>query len=775
MDRFEGGVWIVDLSEAASAEAIAGAVSRAARLEADAGEDAVEAVAAALGARPPQLLLLDSFERAGEAGARALARWVERAPLARFLATGRVVTGVAGEREFRLLPFPAPGEPPRASDAVRLFFERAREAKPDYEPTAENEGDVAALCRELEGIPLAIELAAARIRIMQPGQMLRKLGQKFQLLRSARQDAAPRQQTLAGAIEWSFDLLTPEERRVFLRLSVFRGGFLGEAAARVAGEEATPERLEALRGKSLLSAQDWPWGRRYLLSGLVREVAEQRWAAETPAEERLRVERAHATAAVEYAAQWADRANLSGSAEALDRLACARENLGAVSARALGWAASAKDEEESARWLATALSAVLVLDHPMAQRGTIHDWLALTEPILKALDALPAARRRLRPGAEADFHVAIAHAERELGRAARARDAVRRALEAAGPGTPARTRANALRIRALFAGVGAGFDAAAEDLAQAEALAREDGDTGLLADVLNTKGLVARRRGAVEEALACFEEAWRLTLANGSLVARLSLATNLATILKMLGRNDEALARLAVADDAARAAGRPRAFASGLLLRATLLLQAGDPQRALAAAEESERLERDVGRPVAAAVCRGVRAQILAKLGRTDEALESFDRAEEGCRSLGDAALVGACLGDRGDALYDARRFDEALAAYAAAVESFRPSGNTIGLVSASARRARCLAAMGRLAEARAAIERADADAAHFPAPIRGRVRAERAIVAGREGRREEARRLAREAAELLGPAKPAAMNEEEREVRQALEGLMGD
>src|SRR5262249_19116089 len=137
-----------------------------------------------------------------------------------------------------------------------LFVDRAQAGMPDFQVTARNAADVVALCVRLEGIPLAIELAAARSRVLTPAQMLARLAERFTLLATQRMDKVSRHRSLWAAIEWSFDLLSPELQRFFARLSVFRGGWTMEAAEAVCEEPRALEYLTSLRGHSLVLVEE---------------------------------------------------------------------------------------------------------------------------------------------------------------------------------------------------------------------------------------------------------------------------------------------------------------------------------------------------------------------------------------------------------------------------------------------------------------------------------------------------------------------------------------
>ena len=245
------------------------------------------------------LLLLDNLEQVVEA-APEMAALVETCPNLRLLVTSRERLRVRGEVEYPVLPLAEP-------EAVALFCTRARVA-PD--------GTVEQLCRALDNLPLALELAAARASVLSPRQILERLSQRLDLLRGGR-DADPRQLTLRAAIAWSYELLTPEERRLFARLAVFRGGSTFEAAESVA--DADLDTLQSLVDKSLLRHTD----DRFRMLETIRDYAAERLEASGEAEETRRRHAEHFLALAEEAYP-----NLKGSPKLwLDLLDAEQDNL----------------------------------------------------------------------------------------------------------------------------------------------------------------------------------------------------------------------------------------------------------------------------------------------------------------------------------------------------------------------------------------------------------------------------------------------------------------
>ena len=283
--RFADGAWLAELAPVRDAAGVDDAVAAVFSVRARAGQGTRQALVEFL--RGKQLLLvLDNCEHvlAGAAGlAGDLARSCERLAV---LATSREALGIDGER---LVPVPPLGTPDPGADlaaitgteAVRLFADRAAAVKPGFQVTAENAAAVAAVVRRLDGIALAVELAAARVPAMTPAELARRLDRCFAVLAGGQHGTAARHQTLRAAIDWSFDLLTGPEQALLARLAVFAGGAALEAAEAVCGGEGIdPEAvfglLAGLVARSLVVAEEHGPQTRYRLLETIRQYGEER-------------------------------------------------------------------------------------------------------------------------------------------------------------------------------------------------------------------------------------------------------------------------------------------------------------------------------------------------------------------------------------------------------------------------------------------------------------------------------------------------------------------
>ena len=283
--RFADGVWLAELAPVRDAAGVDDAVALVFSVTARAGQSTRQALVEFLRSKE-LLLVLDNCEHL-LAGAASLAEVLERScrQLA-ILATSREGLGIEGER---LVPVPSLATPGVEADletivdaeAVRLFTDRAAAVKPDFTVTDENAAAVAAVCRRLDGVALAIELAAARVPAMTPAELARRLDRSFAVLAGARRGAVERHQTLRAVIDWSYQLLAPPEQALLSRLSVFSGGCTLEAAEAVCGVESTdPDAvfglLAALVARSLVVAEEHGPQSRYRLLETIRQYGEER-------------------------------------------------------------------------------------------------------------------------------------------------------------------------------------------------------------------------------------------------------------------------------------------------------------------------------------------------------------------------------------------------------------------------------------------------------------------------------------------------------------------
>jgi len=346
-DDFPDGTWFVPLDSVDDPALVGSAIAQALTIEAGA-EPPLDRVARELRDRRA-LLVLDNFEQVVDA-APVVTRLLQAAPQLKIIVTSRILLRTSGEQHFDVPPLSLPaGGPVTAveasqSEAVRLFVDRATAIVPSFGLTEENATAVADIVTRLDGLPLAIELAAARVRLLPLEALRTRLDRRLAVLTGGARDLPARQQTLRGAIDWSYDLLEEPDRRLFERLGVFAGGASLTQAEEVCGPPAelggeVLDGLGSLVEKSLLrsmaGADDEP---RFALLPTIREYALERLESRAGV---AAVRRRHSTAYLGVASVCAPRLTGAAAQQELDRLALDHDNLRA----AMDWAVSSAEPE----------------------------------------------------------------------------------------------------------------------------------------------------------------------------------------------------------------------------------------------------------------------------------------------------------------------------------------------------------------------------------------------------------------------------------------------
>jgi predicted ATPase/class 3 adenylate cyclase len=301
--RMADGVWLVELAPLTDGGQIPAAVAAALGIQ-DTGPAIADIVIEALSGQE-SLILLDNCEHLIDAAAKFCDQVIRHCPKVRFLVTSREPLGIDGERIYRVPSLTLPGtdaesvEDLAGSDAVQLFAERARSHQADFVIDARSAADAVTICRRLDGIPLALELAAARLSSMSLAQVAARLDQRFRLLTGGSRNAMPRQQTLQATVDWSFGLLTAPERETVTRLSVFAGGFDLEAAEAICSSAEVDaldvlDLLGSLVDKSLVVADHSPQTVRYRLLETIRQYSAQELLRAAGEAEVIRIRDRHA-------------------------------------------------------------------------------------------------------------------------------------------------------------------------------------------------------------------------------------------------------------------------------------------------------------------------------------------------------------------------------------------------------------------------------------------------------------------------------------------------
>ncbi|MFE3058767.1 LuxR C-terminal-related transcriptional regulator [Nocardia sp. NPDC059239] len=281
-DDFEGGVWLVELASLTEEQQVLQAIIDTLGLPEPSSGAQVDLIISHVAQRDT-LLVLDNCEHLLDSIARLTTEMLRRSPRLKILATSRTALNVPGEHRIMVDPLPVPDEGEDdtetilSSAAVALFVERAKAVVPSFTLTSQNEVDIVQICRQLDGIPLAIELAAARLRILSTGELASRLNKNFSLLTGGSSAAEERHQTLRATLDWSYSLCTPAERSLWSKASVFAGTFSLAAAEAVCDEKDSRGIIDAITGlidKSILIRTESAGAVRFRILEVIRQYGE---------------------------------------------------------------------------------------------------------------------------------------------------------------------------------------------------------------------------------------------------------------------------------------------------------------------------------------------------------------------------------------------------------------------------------------------------------------------------------------------------------------------
>ena len=572
-----GQAFFVDLAPISEPGIVGSTVAQVLGVEESAAEP-VEAIARRLG-DSPTLLVLDNFEQVLPA-ATLVHELLAAVPGLTVLVTSQASLHLREEHEFPVPPLDLPeGDAPLAdAPAVQLFLQRAQAVKPSFVLDDENAEAVAAICHRLDGLPLALELAAARVKLLSPQAILSRLEKRLDLLTGGADDLPERQRTLRDAIEWSYNLLEPAEQTLLARLGVFAGGCSLELADAVAGEGmALGESFEALASlvdKSLVRQRDGAEGEpRFGLLETIREYALERLEQSGELDELRRRHAMRFLELVEAAEPELTRAN---QALWLDRLDEENDNIRA----AITWAVGAGEVE-----LALRLAGALV--RFWSTRGLMREGRA------RLAEAL-AAPGSVEPATLAKAHFAAGYAAVGEGDFLAARTDFERSLELAREAADERAEGAALAQLAWLASVRGEPERARELAEQSAELAERMGDKLTASGAATTLADLASVAGDQDEAIVLYERglALRRALGDKRLVANSLVGQGRAQLLK--GDYERATALLGEALVLARQVKDTWiiSVALGNLGRVELFAD-GDPRQARTLLAEALQLARD--------------------------------------------------------------------------------------------------------------------------------------------------------------------------------------
>lgn len=649
-----GGVWFVDLTEAHDLNDVLAAVCSAIELHPDASDedDPVVAVGRAIAELGDTLLILDNYEQLVNTASDAVGTWLELAPHARFLVTAREPLRLGWERCFEL-------DPLTDEDAAKLFVERARAARRGFEATPHEAEVVTQIVKLVDRLPLAIELAAARVTSMSVDSILDKLRERMQdILRTSRRDVPTRQATLWNTVDWSWELLSTWEQEALCQCAVFRGGFFLDAAESVLDLSLYPDAppsldiVEELVRKSLIRRFQAPGldrEVRFRLYETIRDYAEQRGRERPAAAEQTRAR--HQVTYLSLGSDLAERVRRASSDDALRRLMAEHDNLVAILRRANGQDARA------------VVQAALALDALLAARGPASAHRRILD---KALEA----SRSLRSDARA-----------------RVLEARGRARQATDP-----------------------YVAAETDLCGALALAEESGDPELIGEVARSLGNLRCRQGLWDQAVEHYERALRSVRSQGNRGAEARILARMGAALQQLGRIHLAVNRYREAIKIRRelADGHPSALADGSLLILDLgVTTEASLAGALSGMSVLSALSEDDGLGGFAALSYLWGAAMPE--GTAVEIDDQLSDALEQARLSGDLLAEALLLASQGVTRLDSRRWDEAETLFRSSLQVLQRVGHqpAEGAVLGQLGRVRYL--QGKLEEAEELFDRSRA------------------------------------------------------------------
>lgn len=643
-DPFPDGIWLVRLEAIHEVELVLATIAKTVGITDSSASDLAEHLAAWLG--PGQhLFLIDNFEQVAEASP-VLTDLLQRCPGLKLLVTSRVSLGVSGERDYPLGPMPLPVATDRVGPAellgypaVKLFVDRASEVKPDFALTVENAADVLAICQRLDGIPLAIELASARIKVLTPATLLARLANRLRVLTSGPRNLPARQQTMRDTIAWSYGLLRQDEQSVFRVLSVFAGGFELDALESVlqqmmdasgpVDDDRLLDQMSDLVHHSLVrrtdSGQDEP---RFDLFQTIQEFAAKQLEA---AGETGATQRAH----VEWVISLVERAEpeLTGPHQvaSFDRLSVEHDNIRA----ALAFAIQVRDADLGQRIGRRLWRFWSVRGHLTEGRRWLDQLLALSPEAMTSARAWCLRSLGALAEDQGDYDLAVTLNGTALA-AARELGDLRLAAEATnGIANSAHDRGN--------------YDEAARLHTEALALYEQVGNQRGVASCHAALATVNYYRGDLEAAETGYARAIELLEGVGDERARLMMLANLGAIISARGDYERARGIYEQSVAALRASGDENILANSLTNLANANMMLGELAKALELSLQALEIVERLGIKRTIGYVRTSIGRILREMGDNTAATGYLVDALTVLRERGDQAATAEVLGSLAD------------------------------------------------------------------------------------------------------------------------------
>ncbi len=655
MERYPGGVWFCDLVQASTPDGITGAVG--AGLGASlTGDDPVRQLGAVIAGRGKVLVILDNFEQVAVFADQTLGVWMAAAPDAHFLVTSRAFLRIEGERVVEVGAL-------TTTDAVALFMDRAESARPGF--AVGDDHTIPEIVDRLEGLALAIELAAARVAALSPADVLERLSEKFRVLSDRRPLRDPRQATLRGAIDWSWDLLAPWEQAALAQCSVFRGGFVLRSMEEVVDLAPWPDApwaldvIQSLVDQSLLRVvEPVPGEVRYTLYEMIREYAAEKLDHQLPVGVDPTATRTRHAAFYAQLGTESSLAALNTVDGVRTRRLVARELDNLVAA--VDWAVRA----ELSIGAASCLAAVAVLD----LRGPLDASIELVSRALGIPDLTMGERARLQATRATTWRL--------VGQCERAFYAFQLLYEEAVQAGDRRQEGHALGNLGLLHWDVGRMEEARECLDNALVVLREVEDPEARAAVLGNLGGLHREQGRSSLSQECYEAALVDYRLSGHCLGQATILGGLGLLRWDQGQSTGAQRCFEDALVFLRP-GPYRAAAAKLLNNlAGLLQERGELQEAQRHYQDALAAFREVGNRRSAGIILGNLGQVHQHQGRSSEARACYEDALLIQREVGNRRSEGILLGGLGISHQAAGRLAEAHLCFDAALAIHQEVGN---------------------------------------------------------------------------------------------------
>lgn len=672
IDAFRDGVWWIELAALTEPALVAQAIAKSLNVRERVNEPLTETLANAL-AEQTLLLILDNCEHLIDACAELAETLLTRCPNLKILATSREPLRIFGEQVWGIPTLSVPTVQPSSLaelalsfEGIRLFVERARAIRADFELTDQNALAVAQICRRLDGIPLAIELAAARVNVLSAEQIALRLDDRFSLLTHGSRTALPRQQTLRALIDWSYDLLAEDERVLFSRISVLRGGGTLDAIEKICAAPPLTQGfifdlVAQLESKSLLVVREGAG--RYFYLDSIQEYAREK-LGETPEAERIHEQH------LDYFLHFTERAAsfLEGAAQVewLGKVEAEHDNVRA----ALHYALDTGNYE-------TALNMGAAMEEFWEVRGYLAEGRQWLEQILSA------ARHAFETASDNAFRLAYARTALKTatiavaqGDYARARELAQEHLELfralddrLSRGTADLTLGNLARLQSDWTNARAELTRGLETM-------RELGNLNGVARALRDLGAIEENVGNYNEARELFEQALAANRATGQTRSIATALNKLGSLEQQQGRYAEARAFYTECLALYEALESKWNIAAVLTNFGNIAHSEGDYAHARDYHERALGMMRDLGDRRGTAVILSNLANAYLLLADYAQARELHTQSLEMRRTLGDKRGVGMILGNLADVAAMSGERERAMELYRQSLEQLRLVGD---------------------------------------------------------------------------------------------------